>query len=209
MKDTRLFINIEGERDLASSMVVMAVEEFGRNYLERYFNPALFVKELPRIGDYKRDGKIMIDSYRQALWDFYNINKDREIFTVDVVNSPLVPDRFYDEVFTSSVHYFDLETGKLISPDKAGVIVSRTSLDPNAKEGQKALMAYLLGTHEIGHLALGHEVCNSDNCIYSHNPGSLERIAGRYFEVNKENKIPVCDFDKRRLEEFKKRWQGK
>ena len=135
MKQTPLYVNIESESDLVYLPITEAVEDFGRDVLNRKFDILPFPEEFPQIRDYERNGKIMIDSYRQMLWEFMNQNKDKPIFTVDVTNSPLVPERFYDKVLASSVRYMDLETGKLLLPDKVGVIVSRDSFDPSADDG--------------------------------------------------------------------------
>ena len=55
----------------------------------------------------------------------------------------------------------------------------------------------------MGHLALGTEVCESDNCVFSHSI-DLDALVDRF---RKTHRLPVCDFDKKRIAEFRKRWR--
>ena len=114
----------------------------------------------------------------------------------------MVSEGFHQEVFASSAQYRDLKTGELLLPNKAGVIVSRASFDPNADEDYNRARAYMLGFHEMGHLPLGLEVCCSEECIFSHSYGSVDGMIRKLLEGD----VPVCDLDKRRVEEFRKKW---
>ena len=204
--ETPLYISIEGDVDPIAFGAIRAMQDFGGEVLDRGFSPAAWHKKLPSIEEFSRDGEIKIDDYRQALWDFYNVNKDREIFTLNIVNKDLVPDgRFNDVniVYASSVQYIDLKTGRLISPDKAGVVVSRCTFNPNADKDYNQARAYALAFHEMGHLIIGDKACESEDCVFSHNYDSLDRIVRTLLKIGQ---LPVCDLDKTRIEEFRKAW---
>lgn len=202
MEKTPLYVRSTGN-ERAIPYTVMAVQDFGKEVLNRDFEVTSWVDCLPKIETYEKDGKVKVDSYKQALWNLYNQNKCVPIFTAETTEKILVPERFHNRVYASSAQYMDLtkDTVELITPDKAGVIISDWC-DFEDEKHQNA-MAYFLATHEMGHLALGDRVCNSDNCVFSHNYSALPRVL-EYILTN--NKSPVCDFDKRRIDEFRKRW---
>jgi len=202
MKPTQLYTNIEGEVDPIACQAIQALQDFGREVLDRDFKIESWCEDLPNIKDFETRCGIEIDAYRQALWDLYHQNRDREIFTLDVVNGTLETMTLWD-VFASSVQYVDLNNGELILPDKAGIVVSRDSFNPKVDEEYNQAKAYCLGFHEIGHLVTGDKACRSNECVFSHNYGSFYEIIKNLI---KNKKVPVCDFDKKRIEEFKKRW---
>ncbi|HJX50149.1 MAG TPA: hypothetical protein VJ438_01670 [Candidatus Nanoarchaeia archaeon] len=207
MEKTPLYVNSEGTDDL-SIQVVGGIQDFGKQVLNRDFQPTGWPNNLPNLRDFEKNGVIWVDSYKQALWNLYDRNKDATLFTADITDGILVPDRFHSRVYASSIQHLNPEkdTAELITPNKSGIVVSRAGFNPRDGEAYNQAMAYALALHEMGHLALGSKVCNSDNCVFSHNYDALEGIIQRF---SSDGKMPICDVDKKRLEEFKERWEIK
>jgi hypothetical protein len=93
--------------------------------------------------------------------------------------------------------------------DHVAVILSRNSpLDINQRNAKA--IGYLLGWHELGHLAFGDQICKDENCIHSHPPEAdrekaLEQKAEQitkqgYRPIN----IPICRDCKKRLIDFRR-----
>ncbi len=202
MEKTPLYVRSTGN-DEAIPYVVTAVQDFGKQVLNRDFQPVPWVDGLPFLERYGKNGKVNVDSYKQSLWNLYNANKETPIFTAETTNKVLVPSNFHNRVHATSAQYCDLDKDnfELITPDKSGIIVSNWCDFDN--EQYRNAMAYLLGFHEMGHLALGNKPCKSDNCVFSHNHGSLPRILESMIT---KKEMPICDFDRKRIKEFKERW---
>lgn len=206
--DTTLFINAGEEPDPILIGAVGAFDQFGESCLGRRFVPTLWRAGLPRIESFVKSGNIMIDEYRQALWNCYHNHQDEPIFTLDIVDEPLVPSQGPEFVRASSCQYFDLQTGKAMRPDKAAVIISRSTFDKSREEEYKQARAYVLAMHELGHLVVGTDGCKDEECVLSHpedREGALERKANL---VVAGNPLYFCSEDLRRMEEFRRKLTG-
>ena len=209
MEKTPLYIRSE-DKDGSILYVVKAVQDFGEQVLDRDFQPAGWPECLPLSERFvRKDGQMDSDSYRVALWDLYNRTGNIPIFSAEVVKSKKLipicpPPRGY--AHATSIQHFDMKTRELITPNKTGVIVSRAGFDPEYDEAHRNAMAYFLGFHEMGHLALGNKPCDSSECVFSHNYDSFPKIL-EHIVTKKE--LPVCGLDRKRLREFKERWSIK
>jgi hypothetical protein len=202
MEKTPLYVKTSGNPSDAVLYTVAAVQDFGKEVLDRDFQVTPWARELPLSEAFVKDKKLMVDSYRQAFWDLYHANKERPIFSLEMVEEPLIADYSNKGVKASSVQYLDLNTGELIRPDKAGVVVSNVNFNHENPDYNRAF-AYFLAAHEMGHLVIGEKSCLSDSCVFSHNYGALPKILDN---ILTRGKLPVCDRDKQRIREFKKLW---
>ncbi len=188
----------------------MGIGDLGVMYLGRDFHPKDMPKTFPNPENCVSDGELMIDAYRTALHEFYSLNPNQEIFTLDLVPWILRTDSG-KIVRASSIQYVDLNDNfRLMDKDHAAVILSRNSpLDIN-KKNAKAI-GYLLGWHELGHLAFGDQICKDENCIHSHPPETdreraLEEKAQKIIQDGySPESIPVCNDCRKRLMDFRGR----
>jgi len=202
--------NYDGITDKFSAGAMSGVKDFGLTNLNIDLYPAQECRmPIPNPEDYVRDAELMIDSFRQAWWNFYNEHPTvLSCYSLDLVPWQLRTDSGRI-VRASSIQELDLETGEVKNPYKAGIILSRNApIDLN--ERNATALGYLLTWHEFGHLPLGIRPCQDNGCIHSH-PAEADR--GRLIEEKAQRLIqegyspenlPVCQDCKGRLREFRR-----
>lgn len=204
--------NYDAITDQFSAGAMLGMKDFGLKYLNIDLYPAIECRmPIPNPQDYVADDELMIDSFRQAWWDFYTQHPTvLSCYSLDLVPWQLKTDSGRI-VRASSIQELDLETGKVKNPYKAGIILTRNSpLEIN--ERNSTAVGYLLAWHEFGHLPLGIEPCRDDSCIHFH-PSEAERT--RLLEEKaqilmsagyKSESVPLCRDCKDRLRNFRERF---
>ena len=212
---TPLYFNHGGKTDSITVGALGAVLDFGERYLGTEFQPKAWIEGLPTIDQYEgKDGVVRVDSYRQALWDVYNEllrlyrnGEKHPTLPLDVTDMELVTDRD-GFVYGSSCQYLDLDTGELLMPDKAAVIITRTALE-GLPDDLKQNSAYFLGLHEILHLAMGRRRCDNHGCLFYH--AGRDYLIENAKTLSEGGSVHICEGDLDRIREFQelqKKWNA-
>jgi len=198
MKKTSIYIRSKVRDEKALPIIagaMAAFDEFGAEVLGRSFSADNIPRDLPDPSNFVLEGNLSLLHYRAALWELYTRAPGKSIFTLDLVENPLVT---HDNrvVRASSMQLLDLNTGAVVSPNYASVILSTTPLFLRQEEEQRTqARAYLLGLHELGHLVLGNQnPCADNSCLNSH---PLEEDRESLLEekvdiVLSTNHAPIC-----------------
>lgn len=190
-----------------------AFEYFGNTAFNRQFT---MVTDAPGFPDLRRritNFALDIDGYHADLQRYYDANPEKDIFSLEVIPIPINTQK--GQVYASSWKHIDLQTGKLVTPNKYSVLISTIPLFQNEEPAETThARACLLGLHELGHIAKdfsagenGH--CHDQQCIMSKPENAQKRQAALEEKVERylsTKMVPFCKDCKKGINDFSIRY---
>lgn len=214
MNTAPLIVRVMKQSDTCYNMfcgALCAFEEFGKEVFFRQFHIATDFPGFPDLCRRITNGVLDIVGYHCDLQDFYEANPGRDIFSLEIVTVPLRAEK--GRVFASSWKHIDLRTGKLKTPNKYSAVISTIPLfQEQEAECYTQARAYLLGWHELGHIAkdfaAGEEShCPDKSCIMSREDTPKERQRALEQKVSATaftKKAPLCENCEKAIKDFSK-----
>ena len=206
LKKTKLYVRNTVDSKIGEAILIpsiMAFQDFGKEVLNRDFEVAKSGKPLPNIQDYISGGELNRDAYHSDLWRFYDSNKESPVFSLDIVDVPIMTE-YYGKVAATSCQYFDPDSGMNHSPHHQSVVLSTDPLFSKDNVESAGARGYLLTWHENGHLVYDkQDGCVDDGCIMSHPRDRRGPLDDKVRDILAGGELPICGGCETKFRDFK------